>query len=458
MTGSLRQLPGVDRVLSHAEMAALRKVYVHDLLLGLVREELEKARLRVQEGLPAPSVAELALSVRRHTETMGLLTPVVNATGVILHTNLGRAPLSHEAIEAAIDVARGYSNLELDLGTGVRGSRMLHVQELLRRATSAPAAFVVNNNAGAILLGLTALCKGKEVIISRGQAVEIGGGFRIPDVMRQSGTRLVEVGTTNRTRLDDYRAAISPKTAALLRAHTSNFRVVGFTESVSLSDMVALAREHNLTVLDDVGSGCLLETTQFGLGPEPKVQDSVTAGADLVFFSGDKLLGGPQAGIVVGRGDLMARLQRHPLARALRVDKMNLAALAATLLHYLKGEATSKVPVWRMIAMPLASIDTRAREWAAATSHVGGVIDGFSMIGGGSLPEEMLPTRLVAVRPAGGRSCLSVQALAQRLRANRPPVITRIEKDVLLLDPRTVLPEQDATVIRALQSVLAPHS
>ena len=455
MTQKLRQMPSVDRLLSHEELAVVRSVYVHDLLVNLVREELEQARQRIQEGHPAPTADDLALGVKRRIDRLWALSSVVNATGVILHTNLGRAPLSREAMEAATEVGLNYSNLEMNLEAGTRGTRMAHVQELLRRASGALGALVVNNNAGAVLLGLTALAKGKEVIVSRGQAVEIGGGFRIPDVMRQSGARLVEVGTTNRTRLDDYRDAITPRTVALLRVHTSNFRVVGFTESVPLADMVALAQEHNLLVLDDVGSGCLLDTTQFGLGPEPRVQDSVAIGVDLTFFSGDKLLGGPQAGIVVGRSDLIAKMGRHPLARALRIDKLDMAALGITLSYYLKGEATTKIPVWRMIAVPMADIEARATKWAQALPSVASVMDGCSMIGGGSLPEEMLSTKLLAIRSKGNGRGLSAKVLGQRLRAHRPSIIARIEKDILLLDPRTVLPEQDAVVVSALQHILA---
>ena len=282
---------------------------------------------------------------------------MINATGVIIHTNLGRAPLSDATIEAMAAVGRSYSNLEFDLDSGGRGSRYDHLEQLLVRVTGAEAAMAVNNNAAALLLALSALCQGREVVISRGQLVEIGGGFRVPDVMAQSGAHLVEVGTTNRTRLADYSAAIGENTAALMRVHESNFRVIGFTESVSIDELAPLARERGVLSMDDLGSGCLLDPRPYGLAAEPTPQASLRAGADLVLFSGDKLLGGPQAGIIVGRKDLIATLRRHPLARALRLDKTSIAGLNATLLHYVKGEATREVPVWRMISMPLEDIE-----------------------------------------------------------------------------------------------------
>ncbi len=303
-----------------------------------------------------------------------------------------------------------------------------------------------------MLLALTALARGREVIVSRGQAVEIGGGFRIPEVMAQSGARLVEVGTTNRTYLRDYQEAITSETVAFLRVHTSNFRIVGFTETPSLSTLGGLAHERGLLLLDDLGSGCLLDTTRFGLAPEPTVQESVAAGADLSFFSGDKLLGGPQAGVIVGRRELVEHLRRHPLARALRIDKASIAGLAATLLHYLRGEATRKVPVWRMMGTSLGEIQRRARLWARTIGGPARVVDGRSMVGGGSLPEESLPTRLLAIAGPG----IDIVALARRLRTGDPPVVARIERDTLLLDPRTVAPDQGRALITAVKAALSP--
>jgi L-seryl-tRNA(Ser) seleniumtransferase len=379
------------------------------------------------------------------------LKPVINATGVIIHTNLGRAPLSEPAIEAMAAVSRGYSNLEFALEAGERGSRASHLEPALRQLTGAEAGVAVNNNASALLLTLTGLCGEREVVISRGQAVEIGGGFRIPDVMRQSGARLVEVGTTNRTYLRDYEAAITEETAAIMRVHASNFRIVGFTESPLLQDMARVAHEHGVLLIDDIGSGCLIDPRPYGLSWEPTVQESVAAGADLTLFSGDKLLGGPQAGIIVGKTALIEQLRRHPLMRALRLDKAAIAGMHATLLHYLRGEALTRVPVWRMISMPLAETDKRARRWAKAIRGASRVVDGRSMVGGGSLPEESLPTKLVAIPGDGAH----VSELARRLRTGLPTVVARVERDTLLLDPRTVLPDQDQALVAAVTAALA---
>jgi L-seryl-tRNA(Ser) seleniumtransferase len=374
---------------------------------------------------------------------------LINATGVVLHTKLGRAPLSEEAVAAMDQISRGYNNLEFDIESGERGSRHTHTEALLCRLTGAEAALVVNNNAAAVLLGLTTLAKRKEVIVSRGQAVEIGGGFRIPDVMRQSGAKLVEVGTTNITYLRDYEQAITPQTAALLRVHSSNFKVVGFTQSVDIKAMAALAKRHNLMVFDDLGSGCLLDTAKFGLAHEPTVQESIAAGVDLAFFSGDKLLGGPQAGIIVGKKIIIDKLKKHPLVRAMRMDKTRIAGLAATLIHYLKGEAQSKIPVWQMISMPKTEIDHRAQIWAAALPGSAKVIDGESLIGGGSLPGATLPTRLVAIGDSK-KAGLS-QKFARKLRLQEPPIIARISENILLLDPRTIAPIDDELIINGLK-------
>jgi len=364
-----RALPSVDRLLADERLSPLGEGE-RPVITELARQALETARTAVAAGRPAPTEDQLVESVLGLAEVVlrPSLRPVINATGVIIHTNLGRAPLSEDAIAAMVAVSGGYSNLEFDLEAGERGSRFVHLEPLLRQLTGADAAMAVNNNASALLLALSSLARDREVIVSRGQAVEIGGGFRIPDVMRQSGARLVEVGTTNRTYLRDYEAALTPDTVAIMRVHASNFRIVGFTETPAINDLARLAHEHGLLLLDDLGSGCILDTTQFGLAPEPTVQESMAAAVDLAMFSGDKLLGGPQAGVIIGRRELVERLHRHPLARAVRMDKASIAALTATLLHYLRGEALEKLPVWRMIAAPLAEVgwplDDRRRQSA----------------------------------------------------------------------------------------------
>jgi L-seryl-tRNA(Ser) seleniumtransferase len=445
----LRQLPSVDRLLQSDRLTVLAADHGHALVVEAARTALDAARAAIRAGESLPdlnqlvdaTVVQLSLAIRPG------LRPAINATGVIIHTNLGRAPLSQAALAAMAAIGQGYSNLEYDLETGQRGSRYHHAEALLKRLTGAEAALMVNNNAAAVLLILSVLARDRDVVISRGQLVEIGGGFRIPDVMRQSGARLVEVGTTNRTYRRDYQAAITDQTALLMRVHYSNFRQIGFIHETPLEELVELGRARGIPVVDDLGSGSLLDTAAYGLAHEPMPQESLAAGADLVSFSGDKLLGGPQAGVIVGRVDLVAELRDFPLTRALRVDKLTLAGLQATLLHYLRDEAPRQVPVWRMIAIPLAELDARARRWATRLAGQGvaaEVIDGASTVGGGSLPGETLPTRLVALR------VVSPDDLARRLRLAEPPVVARIEHDRLVLDPRTVLPEQDEDLIRQL--------
>ena len=451
MREKLRKLPGVDRLLQEGSIQALIEEYGHDLTVETIREALDLARQAIMAGQDRPSANELIEMTRANLEAQSrpTLLPVINATGVIIHTNLGRSPLSTEARAAMELAARGYTNLEYDLEAGRRGSRYVHAEELLCRLTGAEAALVVNNNAAAVLLILTALARGKEVIVSRGHLVEIGGGFRMPAVMRQSGARLVEVGATNRTYIQDYEEAITEETALLMSVHRSNFRLTGFVYEPALGQLVELGENKGLLVIDDLGSGVLLDTSAYGLAHEPTLQESVGQGVALVSVSGDKLLGGPQAGIIVGRGDLIARLKRHPLTRALRVDKTTIAALQATLLHYLKGEAEEKVPIWRMIAAPIETVEARAMGWAEKLAEMGmaaSVVDGRSTVGGGSLPGETLPTRLVAIRVD------SPNELAHRLRAGDPPVIGRIEDDLVLLDPRTVLAEEDEALVEAVKS------
>ncbi|MDD5093762.1 MAG: L-seryl-tRNA(Sec) selenium transferase [Dehalococcoidia bacterium] len=448
-----RNLPSVDKLLVEKRIARLVGEYSHDTVTNVVRRYLEELRESMSQSNPCPTFDQIAITAESRIQSLGTVGPkaVINATGVILHTNLGRSPLSPEAIIAMKSASEGFNNLEIDLESGKRGSRHVHVERLLCQLTAAEDALVVNNNAAAVLLGLSALAKRKEVIVSRGQAVEIGGGFRIPDVMRQSGAKLVEVGTTNRTYPADYEQAITPRTAALLRVHSSNFKVVGFAQEVTIEEMADLGKRRGIPVFDDLGSGCLLDTTVFGLDAEPRVQDSVAAGAGLTFFSGDKLLGGPQAGIIVGEKHLITKLKKHPLARAMRIDKIRLAALSATLIHYLKGEALCKIPIWRMISSPLNEIERRANQWAQEIGELASTIAGESTVGGGSLPGSTLPTRLTTIQIP---SNTKVMDLAQKLRLASMPLIGRIEHKTLVLDPRSVLPEQDADMLQAVRKVL----
>ncbi len=454
MPNGFRDLPGVDKVLAHESVKQLADAYSHDAVVGLIRRHLEASRAAISNGASPPTLDDVVEAVRQQADTQWSLRPrrVINATGVVLHTNLGRAPLSDQALQAVANAVQGYSDLEFDLERGERGSRQAHVASLLTQVTGAEAALVVNNNASAVMLGLAALANGRRVIVSRGEAVEIGGGFRVPDVLAQSGATLVEVGTTNRTYASDYESAITEDTAAFLKVHASNFRVTGFTHTPDLTELVDIGKRHSIPVFHDLGSGCLLDTERFGLGHEPTVQESVAAGCALAFFSGDKLLGGPQAGIIVGRKDLVQRLSRHPLARAIRIDKLSLAALGATLLHYLKEEAETEIPTWRMIATPEAELKRRASRWAKAIGTQASLARGHSTIGGGSLPGETLPTWLVALDattyPGGA------DALAAALRRADPPVIGRIEDDRVLLDPRTVLPEEEKGLVEGVRGAV----
>ena len=454
MTSSFRGLPAVDRVLSEERVQTLVARYSHHAVLDLVRSELDEARSAIGDGHGAPGLEQVvdAVEKRAASSWRPWPGPLINATGVILHTNLGRALLSLEALEAVAMASSGYSDLEFDLDTGKRGSRQTYLARLLCQLTGAEAALAVNNNASAVLLGLAAVAQGKEVIVSRGEAVEIGGGFRIPDVLRQSGCELVEVGTTNRTYVRDYEAAISEVTGAILAVHASNFQVTGFTHSPDLAELVELGRDRKIPVLHDLGSGCLLDTATFGLAHEPMPQESISAGVSLAFFSGDKLLGGPQAGIVAGDKELVDKVSRHPLARAVRIDKLSMAALTATLLHYVKDEASERVPVWRMIAEKPDSLRARSGRWQSALGGGSKVVEGFSTAGGGSLPGETLPTSLLSLTADAGGG--GAEGLAARLRDGSPPVVGRIEDERVLLDPRTVPPEQDDQLLEVVAQAL----
>lgn len=448
----LRSLPAVEKLLKTPEAGELISRYGRPLTLEAIRNVLDSIRGDILGGndktVPEPDAILLEVQRRLDSWTRPSILPVINASGVILHTNLGRAPLSQAAIRAMDGVSRGYSTLEFDLETGKRGSRLIHAEAVLQRLTGAEAAVVVNNNAAAVLLALSALAARLRVVIARSQLIEIGGGFRVPDVMKQSGAKLIEVGTTNKVRLSDYEAAMDEAPVALvMRAHHSNFKIIGFTEEPSLGGIVAAAHARGVAVMDDLGSGALLDTARYGLAHEPTVQESLAAGVDLVCFSGDKLLGGPQAGIIVGRADLVAKIKKHPLARAVRADKVALAGLTATLLQYLKDEAERDIPVWRMIARPAQEIQPTAAAWRAKL-RTGEVIEGQSTIGGGSLPGETLPTFLLAL------DVKSPDRFMARLRQQNPPVVARTEKDRVLFDPRTVLPEQEGALLVAVQNVM----
>jgi L-seryl-tRNA(Ser) seleniumtransferase len=454
MSSRYSDLPSVDKVLSHPTVAKMLERYDREVVVDAVRDRLQAAREAATDGIAIPTVAQVAQEVAAHGVRRWSPWPVtvINATGVILHTNLGRAPLSPESVEAVKSAALGYSNLELDLDDGRRGSRHDAVGGLLRQLTGAQAALAVNNNAGAVLLGLTALARGRDVVVSRGEATEIGGGFRIPDVLLQSGARLVEVGTVNRTYAHDYAHAITNDTAAILVVHRSNFRVVGFTHQPSLAELSEIARQEQVLLLHDLGSGALLNTSAFGLDHEPTPHESIAAGADLVFFSGDKLLGGPQSGIAVGRDDLVQRLASHPVARALRADKLTMAALHATLLHYIHGEAEGSIPIWRMISTPAAELEKRASSWARQLDAEVDVASGTSTLGGGSLPGEALATWVLRIASSAHPD--GATGLASALRLGAPPVMVRIEDDHVLLDPRTVLPHQDDELVAAVRQAL----
>ncbi len=453
----LRKLPAVSTLLETPEAKALIAQHGHEQVREALRAALEAARQSIRAGGIAPSrAAVLADASQRLLVALSpSLSPVINASGVIIHTNLGRAPLSERARRAAALVAAGYCNLEYDLEEGERGSRYVHAARLLKQLTGAEDALVVNNNAAAVLLALSALAREREVLISRSQLIEIGGGFRIPDVMRQSGARLIEVGTTNRTYVRDYAEALHPvNTALILRVHHSNFTLSGFVHEPSLNELVALGAEHGVPVMDDLGSGSLLDTQPFGLAHEPTIQESIAAGAALVTASGDKLLGGPQAGLILGRAELIERLRRHPLARAVRVDKTTLAALEATLLTYLEGHAIEELPVWRMIATQPEVLRQRVRRWQRCIQGWGvksTLVATQATVGGGSLPGQQLPSWALALITS------SPDALAHRLR--RPaqpgiPIIARIEEGQVLLDARTVLPEQDDQLLAMLHLAL----
>ena len=444
---SLRDIPSVDQILHNPLTEQLLGSYGHAWTVSAIRQLQDDLRQTLPNLTEMPSDEKLINSLETilKKQSQPSLRTVINATGVLLHTNLGRAPLSHAALAAVESVASGYSTLEYDLIKGKRGKRDVHASDLLARLTSGESALVVNNNAAAVLLALSALAKGKKVAISRSELVEIGGGFRIPDVMKQSGAKLLEVGTTNRVRLSDFEQAIAEGASMLLVAHQSNFKIIGFTEDPALEDLAKLAHQHNLPLMVDLGSGAFLDTAKYGLAHEPTVQEVLAKGADLVCFSGDKLLGGPQAGILVGHGDLLAKIRCHPLYRAIRADKLCLAALSATLEQYMKGKAELEIPLYMMLSRSLEDL-TKQVHRCIDRLQTGSALEGFSTVGGGSLPGETLPTCLLALKVK------SPAKLAALLREADPPIITRVQDDLLLIDPRTVLPWQEENLLKGLKS------
>jgi len=459
----LRQIPGVDALLQTEAMRVVLSRHPRKLVLDAIREELDETRKRILQtpesfsGVDLPGIIH-SIGLRADRLAAFTLRPVINATGIVIHTNFGRSILSEEAAARLQTVCGGYNNLEYDLQAGERGSRHVHAEAILRELTGAEAALVVNNNAGAVFLVLNTLAKDREVVVSRGQLVEIGGSFRIPDVMSSSGAIMREVGTTNRTHLKDYVSAITDRTALLMKIHTSNFRIVGFTKEVPLEELVSVGRERGLPVVADLGSGCFVDLARFGLHGETTVQEAVQTGADLISFSGDKLLGGPQAGIIVGRRDLIQRCRENPITRALRVGKMTLAALETTLRLYRdERQAIEKIPTLRMVAVSPEELSSRAAELALSiqkadvkTALQVEVRASFSQVGGGSLPAQDLPTFVVAVQSGS----FSPNQIEKFLRGNDPPIIGRIETDHFIMDLRTVMPQQTDTIVQAFRRMV----
>jgi len=462
----LREIPSVDELLSRPEIVDLLRVHPRNVVVEAIRKGLGRLRDDVLHKQDLSQRGEAIFSFENlyplfqkeiDLQIQPRLRRVINATGVVIHTNLGRAPLHSSAIKHLMEVSKTYSNLEYDLDRGERGDRYTHVEEILCRLSGAESALVVNNNAGAVLLALNTLAEGKEVIVSRGELVEIGGAFRIPDVMKRSGALLREVGTTNRTHFNDYQKAIGPHTALLLKVHTSNFRVMGFTSEVSLQDLVQLGMEHQLPVVDDLGSGCLVDLSQYGLEKEPTVQETIKTGVDAVTISGDKLLGGPQAGIILGKKQLLDLFKTNPLTRALRIDKLTLAALESTLLLYFdEKRAMEEIPTLRMLSLDTKRLKKRGKQLLKRLSGMTNermmfsLREDVSQVGGGALPLQELPTIVVAVKPLD----FSVNSLEENLRKSDPPIISRISKEELILDMRTVFDEEIPLLAAGIEKAL----
>lgn len=444
----LSALPSVEKLIQNPELRELIEDYGRNQILTAIRDSLSFYRIQIKKGQAVPSTDQLINYVKnllsdRFSPT---LIPVINATGVILHTNLGRAPLSKETMVAIQSISGSYNTLEFKMTTGKRGSRSVHAEEILKQLTGVEAAMVVNNNAAAVLLILSALAKRKNVVIARSQLIEIGGGFRIPDVMRQSGAKLLEVGTTNRVRVSDYESALQNSVGLVMRAHHSNFKILGFTEEPSLREIVEISHQYGIPVVDDLGSGTFIDTSQFGLSHEPTIMDSVKVDTDIISFSGDKLLGGPQAGIILGKKEYLKKIKTHPLARAIRPDKICLAGFTATLTHYLRDEAVEKIPIWQMISKTPQQIYATAHNWREKLEF-GEIHPSLSTIGGGSLPEETLPTYVLSIDHP------KPDLFMKKLRSLDFPIIARVEENKILFDPRTVLADQEHEFIKGLQQI-----
>ncbi len=457
----LRTLPAIDRLLGSKLLTELEQTQPHLLIREAAQKVVDDLRRQLlDEEAPLPDLDIIAVAREIELQVIQSAKPslrrVINVTGTLLHTNLGRAPLCSDALQAIKDVAQGYSNLEYDLEAGQRGKRFTHVEELICKLTGGEAATVVNNNAGAVMLALAALAKDRSAIVSRGELIEIGGSFRIPEIMAASGVELKEVGSTNKTHLKDYASAIKEETALILKVHTSNYRILGFTEAVSGEELAGLAHQHNIPVLEDLGSGLLIDLTPYGLPREPTVREALKTGIDLVTFSGDKLLGGPQAGIIVGKKEVIDKVRKHPMARALRIDKLTLAALEATLRLYLDHEkALQQVPTLRMLSLPVEELQRRCEKLLPRlTATIGEaakmtIIEATATVGGGALPLAELPGRAIAMRPEE----ISLNELTTRLRNCEPAVIGRIQDDQFLIDPRTLNADDEAMLLQALQQV-----
>ncbi|HCG91412.1 MAG TPA: L-seryl-tRNA(Sec) selenium transferase [Dehalococcoidia bacterium] len=449
-----RNIPSVEAVINTDSLKELSGEYPREWLVDITRLQISNNRIGIKEGHPVKNAEIISMEVVDYVKNIMSVKPrdVINASGVIIHTNLGRAPLSEDSITSAMKCSEGYSDLEFDLESGKRGARLASVKSLLTQLTQAEDAVVVNNNAAALLLALSALCTGKEVIVPRSEAIEIGGGFRIPDVLSQSGATLVDIGTTNRTYISDYERAISDNTGAFLKAHSSNFVITGFTHEVSTKELSIIGKKHGIPVMHDVGSGAFLDTSVYGLTHEPTPQESIADGADLVFFSGDKLLGGPQSGIIIGKKAYISVLERHPMMRAIRMDKMNLAALSTTLGHYLKNEALTKIPVWKMISTTNSELMQRLQAIIQQCQTGVSIQESESAIGGGSLPGETIPTKVLSI------DCSLLGVSAEKMQSDfrklRIPIVVRIENEKVIIDPRTISPADDEYVKLALQSVL----